>query len=790
MNSKWNRKIRIRICLLCQAGLILLFFLPCLQSYSPQSVMDDMVSRDLERQCDGVWYIDEESGVSEGKIFLFGPYSTLEPGGYTVAVEYETDWNQSMDIYSKHNSAFLFADESVSLGKSKTIVTTKIRAAREINDFEIRLYYAGKGFVKIDNITIVRNNEQQKENVILCILVILIIDLCFYFGVVRKSIKFMKMYPVLCGIASGIALSVDGKAEEGASFIGILANECNGIGMDKMMLTLVIIHVYQRRWYLVREIKSRAVRSVAVFFSVFMLIGISFSCNGNLSFITGSFSRFIISIIVFQGYYYIFRMAAAFLFTLKRCNNEKENICYSGKFISIMEKHTYSLAVLTIVAGWLPYLIIFFPGSVSWDGLQQINEGMGYSRTMTNHHPWLVTTFMALLMKTGQTVSDNTGVFVIVLVFVVMEVLCYGFVCCRVRKYTNDDRAFMVSVLFFAIVPAFGAFANVIIKDGINAALFAWFMALYADCYIKADRKQLLQVKDLILLGVSALLVCVTRKNGIYLVLPQCVLLVIRVSDIKQMVGVIFLSVSVLAGQYITDVRLPDYLGVIKGSEREMLSIPFQQTARYLLYFPEDVTQEEKNAIEAVLPADKIAQVYYPEKSDAVKNKFKSGAGFKELKEYFRAWFSMMKKHPLVYAESVLEGSYGYFFPFRNCEASERYFLYIKGEPVTTGDMYIHYLFSREIRGMMESWADLWVKLPVLAQIMNPGAYTWLLILLTAYMIYRKKPKGILLYVAPFLNVLVCIASPVNGLVRYTLPLMACMPLLTGWCCFCCRQTD
>ncbi len=73
---------------------------------------------------------------------------------------------------------------------------------------------------------------------------------------------------------------------------------------------------------------------------------------------------------------------------------------------------------------------------------------------------------------------------------------------------------------------------------------------------------------------------------------------------------------------------------------------------------------------------------------------------------------------------------------------------------------------------------------------MNPGTYTWFLLIMTVYLIYRKRTKGIVLYIASFMNILICIASPVNGLVRYTLPLMACTPLLIGWNYNYCNQNN
>lgn len=148
-----------------------------------------------------------------------------------------------------------------------------------------------------------------------------------------------------------------------------------------------------------------------------------------------------------------------------------------------------------------------------------------------------------------------------------------------------------------------------------------------------------------------------------------------------------------------------------------------------------------------MLPFDQIAAAYYPEKSDAVKDKYKNTAGSAELKNYFKSWFSMLKKHPEIYLEATLEGNYGYFYPFRNCSASERYFLYMLPDmvPQVNGSMYWHFLFSNEIRTRMEAYADLWVSVPILSQLMNPETYTWLLLILAAYMIYKKRTKGILM---------------------------------------------
>ena len=211
-----------------------------------------------------------------------------------------------------------------------------------------------------------------------------------------------------------------------------------------------------------------------------------------------------------------------------------------------------------------------------------------------------------------------------------------------------------------------------------------------------------------------------------------------------------------------------------------MLSIPFQQTARYIKEYPDEVTLKEKNVINAVLSYDGIKENYNPEISDFVKNTFREESEDK-LSEYFKIWFEMFLKHPMVYVEATLNNTFAYYYPFYNQNVLGNYQFYIKEAPVATGYFDIHYIMPVKIRTTVTEYVQTWNKIPGISQIVNSGFYTWILLLLVGYLIYTKRIKGILLLIGPAINILVCIASPVNGLLRYAFPLMACTPLLIYW---------
>ena len=332
------------------------------------------------------------------------------------------------------------------------------------------------------------------------------------------------------------------------------------------------------------------------------------------------------------------------------------------------------------------------------------------------------------------------------------------------------------ALVFFSIVPVFGGYAQAVIKDNIFSALLALFFTIYIDICIQHETA--IGIKKMIALFLVGILVCLSRNNGVYVVIPSMVCLILYMQKEKSRY-VIFMICLVVCYQGIEGCVAPK-LGVEKGSVKEMLSIPFQQTARYIKEYPDEVTLKEKNVINAVLSYDGIKENYNPEISDFVKNTFREESEDK-LSEYFKIWFEMFLKHPMVYVEATLNNTFAYYYPFYNQNVLGNYQFYIKEAPVATGYFDIHYIMPVKIRATVTEYVQTWNKIPGISQIVNSGFYTWILLLLVGYLIYTKRIKGILLLIGPAINILVCIASPVNGLLRYAFPLMACTPLLIYW---------
>ena len=156
-------------------------------------------------------------------------------------------------------------------------------------------------------------------------------------------------------------------------------------------------------------------------------------------------------------------------------------------------------------------------------------------------------------------------------------------------------------------------------------------------------------------------MVCLLRKNGIYIILPTLLFLFFRTSH-KKTAGITFLTVLPVYAT-LTQYVFPA-MGFPPGSKREIFSIPFQQTAFYVKQHETEVTAEEYLTIDRVLSFHELGKNYYRYSSDPVKKTYKLNDTEKEnafLADYLFVWAKMFFKHPVTYFQAFLNQSSQYY---------------------------------------------------------------------------------------------------------------------------------
>ncbi|MDD2979829.1 MAG: DUF6020 family protein [Hespellia sp.] len=537
---------------------------------------------------------------------------------------------------------------------------------------------------------------------------------------------------------------------------------------------------------------------LSILFSGFTVVGHSFAKTGTLNLIVQSPHAIESSILRFILLALIYALGIHLLYQHIRQITADD-------VKAVAPKHnTFPYIWAFLFLAWMPYMIAYFPGIFMGDTSAQICQFFqlpnGFSESVdlisgsqliTAHHPVIHTLLMGGCTYLGEMLfhSDVIGIFLYTLLqySVCSAVLAYSVTFLR-RQGT--PRLFRFAVLMiFAFYPTFPRYAMLLSKD----AFFACFMLLFQIFLIKWIRnpEEMLasKAKQAAFIG-SMVGVLLFRQNGILAVIFGAAILVVafRVPQVRRQLAIAFflaLGFFILYGK----VLLP-LCEITPGSKREVLSIPFQQTARYVSEHGDEVTKEEREAIDAVLNYDYIQKNYNPNISDPVKKTFNEEATSTELKAYFKVWFSMFFKHPGCYIQATLANYYGYFYlGYEPADRHHTYYWnsssnYMATRSDTKGFSFYHPTQTKELALYLEKVSDKILATPILSWIETSGFYTWALLIIMMYLIYSRNFKYLAVALPALSIFLVCLISPVNGsyYFRYSLPLAFMIPTLVGTC--------
>ena len=241
----------------------------------------------------------------------------------------------------------------------------------------------------------------------------------------------------------------DAICEPNGSWLAIYAKREDFAGIVWCILFAVLFGVYYKEKK--EPISSHKIEAFfSVVFALIMLFGKSFSLYNNWNLLLASKKQVMLAFIAGLGWSFLFYALLKILVaqTNKIFNdNLSRDHRIQGKLFG---KRTFAV----ILAGWIPYLLTYFPGNVPHDGMYQLSMWFGYDK-MTNHHPWFMTMLFGTLMGIGQRISDNAGIFLIVLFQFLVCAGIYSYISVRVLQFAGKTVA-CLTVAFFAFVPMWG----------------------------------------------------------------------------------------------------------------------------------------------------------------------------------------------------------------------------------------------------------------------------------------------------------------------------------------------
>lgn len=157
----------------------------------------------------------------------------------------------------------------------------------------------------------------------------------------------------------------------------------------------------------------------------------------------------------------------------------------------------------------------------------------------------------------------------------------------------------------------------------------------------------------------------------------------------------------------------------------------------------------------------------------------------------------MFLRHPNIYIEAFLHNTYKYMYPFIR-DGKDFYGLHKRGinniryniKDKQACGLDLSFYFHKNVRILVDNCLRTWCAFPLLDLTVSSGTYTWLLIICAGLLLRFFERWGMTVLIAPMFCLLCNLAGPVNGSIRYTLPLIACTPTLIAWLVICFRLRE
>ena len=466
----------------------------------------------------------------------------------------------------------------------------------------------------------------------------------------------------------------------------------------------------------------------------------------------------------------------------------------AGRLLAFYRRHSFLCPFLLLLCGCILPLALVYPGGMNADSWCQ--AGM-YFRVVrpdwglyefTSHHPPAHTVYFSSIIALGKKLgSADLGLFAVMLLQAGMYSAVFAYALHTMRQLGAPRYLRALGLLAAMFSPFYVTAYPTVVKDNV----YSWAILLFVVEVIymlHLGRDYWRSGRHMALLALGILGSMLMRNNGKYVIYPMVLLLLIVFFVQYKKAGfprrvVLALLLPVLAANLIQSALMSHY-DIEKGSIREALSLPIQQTARYVLERGDEVTAEERAAIAAVLDYDNMAQDYYPMESDPVKDAFNPEATTADVLNYLKTWLRMGLKHPMVYVKATVNQSYPLVYPFAECNR-------LAGSTLSR-----HHLFAAETIGIRdvevaprlnnirnEFNADLFY-LPFTGLVCSIPVHVLVLMFLCCYALSRRRWCFLIPALPLLLSVgIVLLAPGIAGTPRYAYPIVYSLPVVMAYYC-------
>ncbi len=319
------------------------------------------------------------------------------------------------------------------------------------------------------------------------------------------------------------------------------------------------------------------------------------------------------------------------------------------------EKPFRPLRVMALMlACWLPMWLVCFPGAFSYDVPFQLEQV--FTGAYSAHHPLAHTLLLGGCVVLGRALGSITlGAALYTAVQMALLAACFAAACASVSRFASA-RAARWAAAFFAVYPLHMMMSVSATKDVLFGGLFALTLALTTEALLRGVTRRL--GASLVLASAGMMLL---RNNAVYAAVAWVLLILICMRRrAARVCACVALGIAV---SFAANGVMKAATHAVDGDLCEMLSWPIQQMARARSLHGELLTDEERAAVDALMPNESW-RLYDPTISDPVKFEFDTQELLRDPGYYAKIYVSIGKKCPKAYADALVMHTYSFWYPY------------------------------------------------------------------------------------------------------------------------------
>ena len=415
-------------------------------------------------------------------------------------------------------------------------------------------------------------------------------------------------------------------------------------------------------------------------------------------------------------------------------------------------------------------LLVFYPGVITYDSINQITQCMenSYSNAHPVFHTLLIRPFLAIGVRCFNDITLGCALYNTFSVFLTSAAFSYAVV--TLHRMHVDKRILVGAALFYLLYPNHILYSFTMWKDiPFSASMLVFTVAVFRNIkQLYTSRKW-----NIALIVISSLGICLFRGNGMIVLL--IVILALLAIYRKQYKRLTVTLACVLGAAVIVFFPVVSMMDIEQTDSVELISIPIQQIGK-TIYDGKQLTDNQRELISQLADIEEIRAKYNPNISDPLKNLIRN-TGNKEYLNQHKAQYALMYlqiglSHPVSYFKAYVDQTRGYWNAGYNYKVF-RYNIYQNSYGIERTP------HSRITASFFYRYLDFWQFFELTKPFNGIGVYTWLLVLI-AYYAYRRKDKLTVLLTVPCLSVIftLVIGTPVFADICYAYSLFCCVPFL------------